>query len=83
MALALTIFTILVFTALVAGCVTLVVRTAIKARIQDDGTIPDPLDDYVRYTRATAYEFREDATNLMRDRGAHARHRHPEMSERG
>jgi pimeloyl-ACP methyl ester carboxylesterase len=82
MALVLTIFTILVFTALVAGCVTLVVRTALKARIQDDGTIPDPLDDYVRYTRATAYELREDATSLLRDRGEHSRHRRPEMSER-
>jgi hypothetical protein len=82
MALALTIFTIFVFTALVAGAVVLVVRTALKARIQQDGTIPDPLDDYVRYTRATAWQFRDEALTALGEHGSHARHRQSQISER-
>jgi hypothetical protein len=82
MALALTVLTIFVFTALVAGAVVLVVRSALKARIRDDGTIPDPLDDYVRYTRATASQVRDEATNFLRDRDEHSRHRRAEVNER-
>jgi hypothetical protein len=81
MALALTIFTIFVFTALVAGAVVLVVRSALKARIQEDGTIPDPLEDYVRYTRASASQIRDEATNPWREHGEHTRRRR-EMRER-
>jgi hypothetical protein len=57
------IFTISAFAALVLASVFFVVRTALKARITEDGDIPDPLDDYVRAARATVAETKESFGN--------------------
>lgn len=62
------VLTVLVFTALVAGSVVLVVRTALKARMADEENPADPLDEYVGSARASFAESREAFTKMARGR---------------
>lgn len=63
------VLTVLLFTALVAGSVVLVVRTALKARMTDDENPPDPLDEYVGSARASFTDTRDAFTKMGRGRG--------------
>lgn len=71
------IFTIAAFAALLFASVFFVVRTALRARITEDGDIPDPLDDYVRAARTTVVETRESFS-----RAGRVLHRQPDLSLR-
>ncbi|WP_020498017.1 hypothetical protein [Sciscionella marina] len=60
------VLTVLLFTAVVAASVVFVVRTALKARLSEDGEAPDPLDEYVHSARASFAETRASVSRFAR-----------------
>ncbi|MGH3491873.1 MAG: hypothetical protein ACRDRL_31685 [Sciscionella sp.] len=60
------ILTLVLFTAIVAAAVVFTVRTALRARIREDGEIPDPLDEYIDGARRSVRDAREVWTRFSR-----------------